>query len=198
MIELTQGVPKDEERHALPLVRTPAKGVLRAIITTHTIVGTYTHWYAGKTQPCRGDNCKACSEGAPSRWLGYLAARIADGPRHAVIEVPRTAAEAIFRAQEEMASLRFRLLELTRLSKRPNGRVAATILPDDMRDRQIPEPPDMMRVLATIWQVKLADFEPGPLRSAGRQVTIGQEDVHTEADPAHVSEITNAIRENSL
>lgn len=189
MIDLTNRVPDQETRHALPLVRTPAKGQLRVLVTTPDIIGTYTHWYAGRTQPCRGDTCKACLEGAPSRWLGYIAGRIADGPRHAIIELPQLAAEQISRHIADHGPIRGRILTLARLSKRANGRVSASIENDTDPDREIPPAPDMPRCLATLWQIKLADFSPGILTHAGRDIQVDQDSVANEQDPTHIKQV---------
>lgn len=197
MINLSTQIPDQETRHALPLVRTPERGQLRIIITTPEILGTYTHWYGGRTQPCRGDACKPCLEGSPSRWLGYLAGVVADGPRHAIIEVPQLAAQQIARYLEEHGTLRGHMMSLARLSRRPNGRVSASLQRDERPDRVIPPPPDMYRCLATLWQIKLADFAPGHRKIDGRELEVNAETPALENDPTHISQILPQVQRNN-
>jgi hypothetical protein len=193
MIHLSQQIPQRDVRNALPLVRTPPRGILRLMATGHELTGTYIHWYAGRSQPCRGDQCKACLEGTPARWMAYLPGRIADGPRHAIVEIPRLAAQIIQDWQQENGSLRGAILEFTRLSKRPNGRVSVSVARPDTERDDLPPPPDMPRCLATLWQVKLADFESGPRTNAGAELRVDADSAADEADPTHIKQIVQNL-----
>jgi hypothetical protein len=193
MINLTNDVPEVERHTALPLVRTPTKGNLRCLVTCHDLIGCYTHWYAGRTKPCQGDTCKPCLEGAPTRWLSYFSARIADGPAHAIVEIPLLAAQQIKEWLKTRSTLREHVITLTRLSKRPNGRVSASIERYDGKEINLPPSPDLIKCLSVIWQVKLAEFSTGPDRHGGRELLQNPDTPSQEADPTHIRQIVGQL-----
>lgn len=56
-------VPTDPRGPSFPIVRTPTWKPLIAIVTSDDLIGTFTHFYKGRTMPCQGHGCTRCAAG---------------------------------------------------------------------------------------------------------------------------------------
>src|SRR3972149_10012489 len=65
-------IPKIDRSKSLDLERTPPKGRLIGIVTSETWNGCFTHYFAGRTNPCEKNECELCKKGVGKRWHGYL------------------------------------------------------------------------------------------------------------------------------
>lgn len=145
--------PADPRGVALDLVRTPATGKIRACVTSEDLIGTYTHFFKGRTLPHDHDECMACKAGLPYRWHAWVSAYTADKHQHILFECTAQAADAFVAYREAHGTLRGGVFDAWRPNRRPNGRVIIQIKPADLGGITLPEPPDLMKCLAIIWNI---------------------------------------------
>lgn len=80
MPTFTDQVPDNPKGHALPILRTPTWKPLIAVVTSQNLIGTYTHFWKGKTMPCEGRPCHYCPQlGPPVQNAAGLLVHVHDG-----------------------------------------------------------------------------------------------------------------------
>jgi hypothetical protein len=146
-------IPKDPRGQAFPLKRTPATGVLRALVTSEQLIGCDTHFYKGHTMPCERPGCEACEKGMPFRWHGYLSAIESKTRLHFIFEFTAQAGDAFDQYYKAHGTLRGCLFEAHRLHHRPNGRVIIQCKPMDLQSVNLPTPPDVPACMSIIWNL---------------------------------------------
>ena len=53
MLKFTESPGDDARKNVMTIKRAPAKGTLKAVITSTKVYGTNTHWYGGRTETKR-------------------------------------------------------------------------------------------------------------------------------------------------
>lgn len=149
----TNAPPPDPRGNSFTLIRTPANGILSALITCSDMVGCPTHWYGGRTVPCESDNCVPCSEGIPWRWHAYVSAVLSKTHRHVLIEFTAQAAEHLVIFRNAQTTLRGCHINARRAHNRHNGRVIITCKPTDLTDMRLPKEPNLIAALSIIWNL---------------------------------------------
>ena len=149
----TQSPPTDPRGHGLPLIRTPASGCLRAIITSDNLVGTDTHFWGGHTVPCERPNCAACHEGIAFVWHGYLAAFNPSDSLHFIFEMTCQAAHIFNDFRQKHGSLRTAMFEAYRWNRRKNGRVIIKVEHSATPSKALPNAPQIEKVMSIIWRL---------------------------------------------
>lgn len=152
-IEYTNQIPKDTTGYSLPIKRTPPTAPLVAVVTSEDLLGCYTHFYLGRTQPHTTPTCPACEANMPYRWHAYLAAIDVKTGLHFLFECTAIAAEAFVTFREAYGSLRGCKFEARRQNRSPNGRILIRTAPIDRKALQLPTAPDLTKLLATLWSV---------------------------------------------
>lgn len=152
----TNQPPKPDKGPALPIRRTPAYKPLIAISTAEDILGTYTHYYQGRTTPCEAPNCPACNDGIPFRWHAYLTAIDTDTGLHFIFECTAQAAEAFTTYRSAHGTIRGCQFKATRMHAKPNARIIIQTKPADLTERNLPQAPDLCAALAILWQLHKA------------------------------------------
>jgi hypothetical protein len=147
--------PKDPRGVPLPLIRTPAQRPLRAIVTSTDLVGTFTHYWKGRTLPCDDDKCLACKDGSPFRWHAWLSAYTGNGHQHILFEMTARPCEDFVLYRKAHGGLRGCLFDAWRPSHRPNGRVLVKVAPANLTGLVLPDPPNLLNILSMIWNVPL-------------------------------------------
>jgi len=183
MPDWTNTLPEDPRGPALPIRRTPARKPLRAIVTSKDLVGTFTHFWKGRTMPCEKPKCEPCDKGQPYRWHAYFSAWEPLTALHFLFECTAQAAEHFVQYRDAHGSLRGCLFQATRWRQAPNGRVLIQTKPDDMRDRRMPAGPDLIAVLSVLWNLPTTELkqdgrEPEKQTSHVRRVL---DDIHRAA-----------------
>jgi len=171
--------PLDPRGPSFQIVRTPTGKPLIGIITSESLVGTYTHFYKRRTIPCeRSGQCEACLAGIPFRWHAYLSAYL-QNRAHVLFECTAQAAERFVEYRQAHGTTRGCRFTASRMNYAPNARVIITCKPANLTDIILPQPPDIIKVLAILW-----DF-PIPSLDATRQGTKpGQNTItHTKKPP---------------
>lgn len=133
------------------LFRVPAKGMGRAIVVSHDVVGADTHYWRGRSQPCSGDKCEACEDGQSPRWRGYLAVMSPKSGRVVILEITAAAAGAIEAYFNKHRTLRGAGIVAERVGQKPNGRLRLMLTPPAAEIDQLPKAPQIQRLLARIW-----------------------------------------------
>jgi hypothetical protein len=153
-------IPERSKHNGFDLVRTPADKPFAAIVTCEDLIGCYTHYWGGRTVPCEGETCRACAELQSSRWHGYLSCFNPRTHDHCIFEFTQKAAYAFQEYREAHGTLRGCYFQATRPKRRKNSRVVIQCKPADLTQITLPHPPDMIRAMATIWQLPASAFEP--------------------------------------
>jgi len=138
---------------------------LQAIVTSHDLIGCYTHFFHGSTKPCEGESCEACAEGMPFRWHAYFAAVDVLNHLHFVFEVTALGAKHFTDYRDLHGTLRGCQFIARRWNNRPNGRILIQTKPADLTEINIPLPPDLKSCMAIIWSLPADDVQT-PTRSA--------------------------------
>lgn len=153
MPKWTSSAPDDPRGPAFPIVRTPPRRPLTAIVTAEDLVGTHTHFFKGRTIPCEAEECPACQEGFPYRWHAYVSAWVQETGLHFIFECTAQAAEAFTEYRETFEKVRGCLFEATRAGNRPNGRVLIRTKTAKLQGLNLPKPPDIIKCLAILWNL---------------------------------------------
>lgn len=135
------------------LIRTPPKGGLAAIILSHEIAGTHTHWSGNQTRPCLGDKCECQEKDIRKDWHAYF---FVMGKKSREVCLFETRPAAALRLSQEFSKLRtLRGLNVffSRAGERNTSRVTV-LCGDQERDRDLlPKVPSVMDTLHIIWKV---------------------------------------------
>lgn len=155
----TTDVPADPRGPSFPILRTPAYKPLIAIVTSEDLIGTFTHYFHGRTTPCDGDGCPACHDGLPYRWHAYQSAYNPENAMHFIFECTAQAAETFVQYRENGITLRGCKFQAIRLGGKPNGRVMIKTMTADLTQIALPKPPDLTKALAILWNLPDTDVE---------------------------------------
>lgn len=155
----TSKVPDDPRGQGLPLVRTPAAGSLKAIVTSDNLIGCDTHFWGGHTIPCQGPGCPADEAGIAYRWHGYLSAYNPNDQLHFIFEMTAQAAKIFSDYRVENGTLRCCAFEAWRWKHTRNGRVMIKTNPGPLKSIALPQAPNLEKVMAIIWRLPIPNVE---------------------------------------
>lgn len=147
--------PAHERQVVWKIERCPpgAKGAY-AIVLSHRLVGTHTHYYGGRTRPCTGENCTVCEKGHQPRWKGYLACTDKLLQKRLIIEIPARACSTIDEWFCQRRTLRGSIVGLKRIGDKANSRVLATMMDGLVTKETLPEAPNVQKILLRMWEVQ--------------------------------------------
>ena len=166
--------PEQDHDYVHRIVRTPADGDIRAIVTSGAPIGCCTHYMNHRTTPCEGPpDCPACKEGFSWRWHGYLSAMLTQSLEHIIFEFTATASDTFRNYMGQHTSLRGCHFKAFRPSKRANGRVVIQAVPADLVRWTLPDPPDLKAILCHVWGVPNNNVVPaGVLKQPIQQFAL--------------------------
>lgn len=147
---------------------------LMMVSISRDIFGVRTHFFRGRTQPCRKDGCEACKAKLLSRWSGYLLAIATKDNSKIVFEFTPPAAAQLDEAVKSFGSLRGLSLIATRTSGRVNGRVAIQVKGMNGSAHKLPPDEDVWPILSHLWGLteqaipEFSEFTPDGLAEAER------------------------------
>lgn len=164
MLNFQTDPPATSTKYALDLIRTPATGTLHLICTSAELVGTWTHYFGGRTIPCtpkdgsnpddyQGDTCEACLHGSSKRWHGYVSAFNPHTNQHLLFESTAAATAQLKAYRAKHGTLRGCEFKATRTSKRPNARVKLQMKPADLTILDLPTEANIVLALCHIWGI---------------------------------------------
>lgn len=155
----TTTVPNDPRGPSFLIQRTPAFKPLIAIVTSENLVGTYTHFYRGRTMPCEAPDCEACRDGIPYRWHAYMAAYDPKIPLHFIFECTAQSAEAFTTYRAAYETLRGCHFRAHRMNSRANGRIVIQTQAADLTKFNLPQPPELTKCLAILWSLPIPQVQ---------------------------------------
>lgn len=155
----SSNIPLDPRGRAFPLKRTPTNGALVGAITCENLIGTYTHFYGGRTMPHEGDDCDACAKGMHYRWHGYISAVQAKTHLGFIFEFTAQAGDAFQQYRAAHGTLRGCRFEARRLHSKPNGRVLILCSPLDQQAMNLPAAPDVVAAMEIIWNLPAGQID---------------------------------------
>lgn len=149
----TRSAPEDPRGPALPIRRAPPYGQLTAVVTSELLMGCDTHYYGGRTMPCERPQCDPCLKGVPFRWHAYVTAFTTNTSEHIIFEMTAQASDAFRLYEQAQGTIRGCLFKAHRLGQTRNGRVIIETKPADLSKIRLPNPPDLPKALAILWNV---------------------------------------------
>jgi hypothetical protein len=152
-------VPPLSKLKGWDLKRTPAATALTGIVTCNELVAAPTHYWGGRTVPCEEKTCKACLALSPFRWHVYVTAYSKKTKEHFIFECTAQAGEAFDQYFLANGTLRGCAFGATRPKGVKNSKVFIETKAVDLTGFNLPEAPDLVRALCTIWQVPAAPIE---------------------------------------
>ena len=159
-MQFSRDVPTNETAYAMPIRRCPTKGDLVGIVTSHQILGTYTHYYHSRTVPCdEPEPCDACQDGYSKRYHVYVGSFIPATNEHVILELTAAASDSFRNYQKRLGTMRGCWFKIHRPSGRPNGRIHAQCKHADQTKIDLPTEPNLIRALCHIWNKPLPNPE---------------------------------------
>lgn len=152
-VEWMKEPPPDKVGTSLPIVRTPTYKPLAGVVLSAGVIGTITHFYKGRTQPCSAPDCEPCRNGMPWRWHGYVAAWQKSLHQIFIFEFTSQAADAFISYEKSNGTLRGCQFRSYRPSRTVNGRIVIETRPADLQNVRLPEAPDLIRCLCCLWNL---------------------------------------------
>jgi len=199
MPTLFNSIPDAATTPALSIVRTPTLKAIVAVVTTPDMLGTYTHWWKGRTIPCERPQCEACDAGTPRRWHSWLGAITVSTSEPFLFELTAGAAPPLTQYKEAYGTLRGCLFQASRASARPNARVVIRTKPADLSKIKLPDPPDLVKCLAILWNLPAQDIlQEGALHGLARIHADSIRAAHdwNQQDPIEVLAQPNRSKQN--
>ncbi|MBA7692656.1 hypothetical protein ES703_101223 [subsurface metagenome] len=157
MPTFTRSVPKDPRGPAFQIFRTPTSREMVAIITSPDLVGCFTHFWKGRTVPCDAPDCEACRDSIPYRWHAYQSAYNPNNGVHFLFECTAQAAEHFTDYRDNHDTIRGCLFRARRMNAKANGRIIIVCKPADLTSIKLPQPPDLIKCLAILWDFPVDD-----------------------------------------
>jgi len=153
------GIPAaDEVKPMLLIVPAPSEGQVELVLLSRELVGVWTHWLHGRTQPCTAPHGCACEGFEISRrWKGYLGAYLLPAGQIVLAEITWIAANkarlgSIERHPGDLRGLTARMRRHRRASG--GGCVFEILDRDRYPDARLPGEPDVRAELQRIWNSK--------------------------------------------
>jgi hypothetical protein len=135
----------------------------------------------------------------PWRWHGYVTIFTAKTHFHQLLELTAPAVKPLLDYREENGTLRGAIIDVHRISPRPNGRVRVVATKADLAVIQLPTPPDLRLILATLWNLPaLAQEVRGTQKGFPQFQARGQETLPNDRGPAHIEKCLQLIRDKQL
>lgn len=154
--------PKDCQRSAFRLMRTPTSRPLQGYVISHQLLGCPTHYVGNRTIPCEAPHCQACESGIGWRWHGYLLVYLDSVSEIIIFEMTAISAQAFNDYYTRYGTLRGCLFKAERQNSRNNGRVLIQTKPGDMTRINLPKDIDLRRLLCHIWNIPPNQIENNP------------------------------------
>lgn len=162
--------------------RAPPRGELRALILSHDVTGRQTHFWHGRTQPCRGEACEACQAGQRARWQGWVAAIESGTAERILVEITALATKPLIEWFATHRTLRGAVLTLKRANSKPNARIVAQLSESAYPTDQLQRAPQIEPMLMRMWQLKPTATDPAEAPAAIRLAPTGT-DGGTDSGP---------------
>lgn len=148
----TQGPPPEDKQPQARLLRVKPGHPIAGIITSRQLLGTYVHFFRGRTTPCTDDACPACRANQLPRWYGWFSIWQPTTHGHAIAEITTACTTAIGAYTQTHGQIRGAHITLDRATNKPNARLNATLKPSPFTTDIIPHELDVATILEKIWE----------------------------------------------
>jgi hypothetical protein len=149
----SESPPDEAGPLGIRIARAPQSGHDDYVILSDKLIGCWTHYFLGRTQPCLEGDCHMCSPKAPRRWYGWLVGLHFARREKVVVEVPPGVALNLRAYREQVGNLRGHVVRLARRNKRPNGPVVGQFTPGKFAADFLPTCPDLIPLLMRMWRI---------------------------------------------
>jgi hypothetical protein len=137
----------------ITIVRTKPGPPNAMIVTSHAVLGVYTHYWKGRTKPCDGPACPACEAMMGARWYGYLAVWHPKSNAIGLLEITPSTTTALDAYEESHGTLRGAKVTTSRANRKINSRLILTIEEGTFSADKIPQPPNVRHQLCKLWEI---------------------------------------------
>lgn len=149
--EMPNEVDQKERTH---LYRVPEKGLKSAVIISKKVIGCYTHYWGGRTQPCLKHDCPACEKEVSRRWYGWLTIWNPSSGEIVIMEITKRACKEVTKFFELHKTMRGATVSGARKGGKANGELKLTIKPAKNDRVDLPTDINRMETLELIWETK--------------------------------------------
>lgn len=150
----SEAPPEEAGPIGIRITRAPKSGKAVFTILSERLLGCWTHFFLGRTQPCVDDGCTICSPKAPRRWYGWLAGYDVAQRTKALVEVPPGVALGLKAYRLEVGNLRGHAIQLSRKNSKDNGPVVGRFAAGIYASEMLPPCPDVVSLLMRMWRIE--------------------------------------------
>lgn len=203
----SNSLPKSKKHMGYDLIRTPESASIQAIITCDEFLVCDTHFWGGRTIPCErkkqnpdgtlsAGNCFACNESVPFRTHVYVSAFDVKSQEHFIFECTAHAAKPLDEYRQANGTLRGCVMHAVRPKGLKNAKVVIQTNTANLQRNPIPEPPNLILALSTIWRLPLTGLAIEHQKEGGDKVKTNsgpinrmREQPDNKPDPVPMSEV---------
>lgn len=149
--------PQESMPVTYQLLRVPAKGISGAVVLSHDVVGLPTHYWAGRTKPCPGDDCPACEKNKAPQWRGYLFVLSRRTGEIICLELTPAAMRPVDDAFNRCRTLRGLEFKAWRANDEKTGKLHIQLSQHPVKDSTLPKAPSQKKFLARVFQVNFVE-----------------------------------------
>lgn len=172
MPRFSNEAPDDARGFALHLVRCPTGKAIVGIVTSEDLIGCPTHYWHGRTIPHEDEGCLPCKEGFPWRWHSWLSAFSPKTHEAFIFESTARVTKLLTAYRDSHGTLRGCKFRAQRRTMAANARVYIELAPANLQDVTLPDPPDLLRCMCSIWNIPYPSLNlEGLCRDVPRLVT---------------------------
>jgi hypothetical protein len=149
----TTAVPAAHLYAGIPLMRTPPTLSINGHILSNELAGTYTHFAAGRTQPCEAPTCDHCEAKVPYRYHAYLAILLDRTQKAIILELTAPPAKLVQQFQEANGHIRGAHIIASRPRKTANGRISIYMSMGTIPPIDLPPAIDCTHFMSQLWNI---------------------------------------------
>lgn len=135
------------------ILRAKKNGTPACLIVSNDCTGCYVHYWAGRTRPCKRENCTICDQGQMPRWRGYIAVLTPSPSRGRLLEITASVVGDVDRWIKENGTIRGATISLSRKGNVANGELACKIGRPAGFTVDLPTEPDIRGILGRVWKL---------------------------------------------
>ena len=147
----SDSVPDSPDFAGWDIMRAPPAGSLSLVALSEHFTGVYTHFWGGRTIPCRRRNCPAHDAGHSARWRGYLLCEVPSTGKGILLEFPEGVGKTLAEEKATHGTLRGLCFRIGRTKGRANGRVVVTPVKRLPKNARLRKADDIRAILSKIW-----------------------------------------------
>jgi len=136
------------------IMRVPAGRKISGIVISDDVIGTNLHYWKGRSQPCRKEECEACQNGHKPRWKGYILIMCMKTRNISILEFTDRVYREIGEFRKQKGTIRGGMMTFFRTNSKNNGPLSVTIEENLYDATSLPPEEDLRSILERIWEVR--------------------------------------------